>query len=111
MLENLNKYTGRLTRGEVVELIVTSLCQFPFYEADFGLGKPSWVSSSAARGFSNVVGLMDNKTGDGIEAYIRLKPDDMAKLEADKEFLAFVSPKIAALGENITNNFLFVNGA
>ena len=40
---------------------------------------------------------MDNKTGDGIEAYICLKPDDMAKLEADKEFLAFVSPKLLLL--------------
>ena len=34
---------------------------------------------------------MDNKTGDGIEAYVCLKPEDMARFEADEELLAFVS--------------------
>ncbi|GMN49126.1 hypothetical protein TIFTF001_018290 [Ficus carica] len=66
--------------------------------------------SSAARGLRDLVALFDNKSGDGIEAYICLKPDDMTKLEVDKEFIAFVSPNIAALGENITNNISFVNG-
>ena len=59
--------------------------------ADFGWGEPAWVSS-AARCFKNIVGYMDNKKGDGLEAYICLDPEEMAKLEADKEFLAFVSP-------------------
>ena len=75
---------------EVVLLVFTSLCRFPLYEADFGLGKPTWVSS-AMRCFKNMVGFMDNKTGDRIEAYVCLKPEDMARFEADEELLAFVS--------------------
>ncbi|XP_030497493.2 stemmadenine O-acetyltransferase-like [Cannabis sativa] len=74
----------------VVPLVFTSLCRFPLYEADFGWGKPTWVSS-AARCFKNVVGFMDDKTGHGIEAYICLEPQQMAKLEADEEFLSLVS--------------------
>ncbi|PON64725.1 Transferase [Parasponia andersonii] len=78
-------------KGEVVPLAFTSLCRFPLYEADFGCGKPIWVGS-AARCYKNLVGYMDDKTGHGIEAYICLKPEEMAKLEADTEFLALVSP-------------------
>lgn len=90
-VENLKKGSERLAQGNLVPLVFTSLCRFPLYEADFGWGKPTWVSS-AARCFKNIVGYMDNKKGDGIEAYICLDPQDMAKFEADKELLAFVSP-------------------
>ncbi|GMN49127.1 hypothetical protein TIFTF001_018286 [Ficus carica] len=110
MLENLKKCAARSEKGEEIAFVITSLCRFPMYEADFGLGKPAWVSS-ASRGFGNLVSLFDNKSGDGIEAYICLKPDHMANLEADKDFLAFVSPNIAALGENITNTTPFGDGA
>ena len=91
--EFVKKETDRFLKGEVVGLSFSSLCRFPLYEADFGFGKPAWVSS-AARGFECSVGFMDNKAGDGIEAYICLSLQDMDRLEADKEFLAFVSPNI-----------------
>ncbi|XP_030496406.2 stemmadenine O-acetyltransferase [Cannabis sativa] len=78
-------------RGEVVTFAFTSLCRFQVYEADFGWGNPTWVGCPALN-FHNVTAFFDTKMGDGIEAYISLKQDDMAKLEADNEFQTFVSP-------------------
>ncbi|PON64729.1 Transferase [Parasponia andersonii] len=89
-LDSLKKGSEILARGEGTALSLSSLCRFPLYEADFGCGKPAWVSS-ADRCFENVVALLDNKKGDGIEAYISLNPEDMARFEADKELLSLLS--------------------
>ncbi|XP_062110557.1 stemmadenine O-acetyltransferase-like [Humulus lupulus] len=75
-----------LIGGELRLFSFSSLCRFPLYDADFGWGKPLWVSSASLT-FSNLVALMDSKNGNGIEAYIGLKEDQMAKLEADQDFL------------------------
>ncbi|GMN49121.1 hypothetical protein TIFTF001_018284 [Ficus carica] len=109
LLGSIKKDAENFIKGEEVRFFITSLCRFPLYEADFGFGNPEWVSS-AARGFCDLVALLDNKSGDGIEAYICLKPDAMARLEADPEFLAFVSPNVAVPRDVITKNAL-VNGA
>lgn len=86
------KEAEKLATGEVAGTFVfTSLCRFPLYEADFGWGKPVWVSS-VNRGFANVVSFQDNRNGDGLEVYLCLKAEDMANFEADQEFLSFVSP-------------------
>ncbi|KAM6562432.1 hypothetical protein CsatB_022430 [Cannabis sativa] len=77
--------------GELRSFSFSSLCRFPIYDSDFGWGKPSWVSSAALT-FNNLVALMDSRTGDGIDAYIGLKEDQMAKLEADQDFLKATSP-------------------
>ncbi|PON71583.1 Transferase [Trema orientale] len=92
-LDLLLNYTKELMvkGGEYISLGFTSLCRFPLYEADFGWGEPIWVSS-AALCFSNFIVFMDTKTGNGIEAYIGLKEEHMAKLEADEDFLRAVSP-------------------
>ncbi|RDX70484.1 Vinorine synthase, partial [Mucuna pruriens] len=63
---------------------------FPLYDADFGWGKPTWVGSPALT-FQNLVVFIDTKNGDGIEAYVSLKVDDMTKFEADEELLAYVN--------------------
>ncbi|XP_048232344.1 stemmadenine O-acetyltransferase-like [Ricinus communis] len=81
----------QVMKGEVVSFSFTSLCRFPIYEADFGWGKPVWVGSARLT-FKNLVVFLDTKEGDGIEAWINLKVEDMVKFEADKEFLAHVSP-------------------
>ncbi|CAK9137371.1 unnamed protein product [Ilex paraguariensis] len=80
----------RTTKGEVVSFSFTSLCRFPLYEADFGWGKPMWVGS-ASLNFKNLVVFLDTRSGDGIEAWVNLKGEDMAKFEVDKELLSFVS--------------------
>ena len=91
--DSLKKGAERLTIGEVVTLAFTSLCRFPLYEADFGSGKPTWVSS-ADRCFQNIVCFMDNKKGDGIEVYISMFPEEMGKFEVDKEFLSLLALQI-----------------
>ncbi|OMO81408.1 Transferase [Corchorus olitorius] len=79
-------------KRERLTFTFTSLCRFPRYEADFGWGKPVWASS-VARDMKNVVSFMDTATGNGVEAWVSLKEEDMAKLESDDEFLAYISPK------------------
>jgi len=85
-LENYEKFI----RGEVVYLAFTSLCRFPVYEADFGWGEPVWVGSAKLY-YKNLVTFLDTKSGNGIEAWINLDEEDMAKFEIDKELLAYVS--------------------
>ncbi|XP_055814704.1 stemmadenine O-acetyltransferase-like [Solanum dulcamara] len=75
-------------KGHMALLSFTSLCKFPLYEADFGWGKPIWVGS-ARLATKNIIGFMDTKLGDGVEAWVNLEADDMAKFEADKKLLAF----------------------
>ncbi|KAL8110881.1 stemmadenine O-acetyltransferase-like [Apium graveolens] len=79
--------------GEMVTMAFTSLTRFGVYDVDFGWGNPAWVGSARLT-FSNVVTFFDNKEGDGIEAWINLKTDEMAKFEADQELLSFVSPTV-----------------
>ncbi|XP_059446884.1 stemmadenine O-acetyltransferase-like [Corylus avellana] len=86
MVENME----RLAKGEVVSLGFTSLCRFPVYEADFGWGKPVWVASARLL-YKNLVSFFDTKSGNGIEAWINLDKEDMAKFEVDEELLAYVS--------------------
>ena len=90
-LDFLTDVCQDFSKGELVSLSFTSLCRFPLYEYDFGWGKPAWIGSPALT-FKNLVIFMDTKSGDGIEAYINLEEDDMAKFESDHELLAFVSP-------------------
>ncbi|PQP92089.1 vinorine synthase-like [Prunus yedoensis var. nudiflora] len=90
-LDFIKQSSENFFKGEMVTLSFTSLCRFPLYEADFGWGKPTWVGSPPLS-FNNLVVFMDAKSGGGIEEYINMKEEDLAKLEGDKEFLAYVSP-------------------
>ncbi|KAL3751844.1 hypothetical protein ACJRO7_012645 [Eucalyptus globulus] len=90
----LKERSARISQGEVVSFSFTSMCRFPIYEADFGWGKPAWVGSASLT-FKNLIVFVDTKSGDGIEAWVHLKEDDMAKFEQDKELLALVSPSVS----------------
>ncbi|PON39718.1 Transferase [Parasponia andersonii] len=91
-MDLLLNYSREITMkgGQYFTLCFTSLCRFPLYDTDFGWGQPTWVSS-AALCFGNFVAFMDTKSGNGIEAYISLKEEHMAKLEADENFLKAAS--------------------
>lgn len=56
----------------------SSWCKFPLYEADFGWGKPMWVSAANIP-MKNLVVLVDEKSGGGIEAWVSLNESDMQK--------------------------------
>ncbi|KAK3195432.1 hypothetical protein Dsin_026742 [Dipteronia sinensis] len=60
---------------------VSSLRNFPFYEVDFGWGKPAWVSL-AQRPYKGVM-LIDTKAGDGIEAWVTMDKEEMAYFQND----------------------------
>lgn len=68
--------------------LCASWCGLPLYEADFGWGKPVWVSSSNKY---EVIHLIENKFGDGVDAWVSLYEDDMAEFEQDQDILAFTS--------------------
>ncbi|XVE85233.1 hypothetical protein DITRI_Ditri17bG0075200 [Diplodiscus trichospermus] len=86
---NSRELVASNAKGETPIVSFTSLCRFPVYEADFGWGKPIWAGS-AARDIKNAVTFMDTAAGDGIEAWVSLNEDDIAKFESDKELLAYV---------------------
>lgn len=68
--------------------LFSSWCRFPLYEADFGWGKPEWVTS-ICRGVKNFITVMDSRVGDGVEAFVTLEEEAMAMFERDKELLDF----------------------
>ncbi|CAB4264178.1 unnamed protein product [Prunus armeniaca] len=69
----------------------SSYCRFPLYDSDFGWGRPTWVGSPALT-YKNLVLFMDTKEGGGIEAYVSLEGEVMAKFECDSELLSYVAP-------------------
>ncbi|XP_054793045.1 stemmadenine O-acetyltransferase-like [Prosopis cineraria] len=68
----------------------TSWCRFAFYEADFGWGKPKWVSIPSLK-IKNSIILTDMSDGKGIEAWVTLSEQDMALMETNLELLEFAS--------------------
>ncbi|OAY32384.1 stemmadenine O-acetyltransferase [Manihot esculenta] len=87
-LDFIKERAESFMRGEIATLNFTSLCRFPLYEADFGWSKPIWVGAPSLT-FKDLVVFMDTASGDGIEALIHLKEEDMAKLKEDQELLRF----------------------
>ncbi|XP_035545956.1 BAHD acyltransferase BIA1-like [Juglans regia] len=80
------------SEGNTDHIIISSWCRYPLYEADFGLGKPTWVTIYGYNlMFKNSVFLMDTRDGSGIEAWITLSEEDMALFEQDKDLLGFAS--------------------
>ncbi|KAM7271527.1 hypothetical protein ACFE04_030741 [Oxalis oulophora] len=68
--------------------LCSSWCRFPFYEADFGWEKPTWVCP-CVQPFKNLIFFMDTRDGQGIETWCPLSEDKIALLERDEEFLTF----------------------
>ncbi|KAI3948363.1 hypothetical protein MKW98_013861 [Papaver atlanticum] len=89
MLLNFLKMNENKASGQSTSMLhFTSWCRFPIYDADFGWGKPTWISISSIP-FKNMVVLMDTSSGDGIEATVSLDIEDAAAFE--HQLLAFMS--------------------
>jgi shikimate O-hydroxycinnamoyltransferase len=89
--ECLKQVTGPLFENENL-FHFSSWCKFPMYEADFGWGKPTWVTTFGCSS-RKVILLMDTRDGDGIEAVLNMEENDMAKFEHDVELLQNASLK------------------
>ncbi|KAM7479005.1 hypothetical protein LguiA_027218 [Lonicera macranthoides] len=84
------KEVSGILEEEVSSYLFVNFCDFPFYEADFGWGKPVWVSGVNLR-VKNMVVLMDEREGDGIEAWVHLDVSDMLEFEQDDNIRAFTT--------------------
>lgn len=73
--------------------ICTSWCRIPFYDVDFGWGRPFLVCYAAELGAKNTFLLIDlhNRDGNGIQAVVTLDKQEMCLFEANEELLAFAS--------------------
>ncbi|PIN01255.1 Vinorine synthase [Handroanthus impetiginosus] len=78
-LSHLSKWIDFYKNGTEV-CTFSSWCRFPIYEVDFGWGKPVWVCTTTVP-FKNSVILMNNRSGDGIEAWFNMSDLDMEMLE------------------------------
>ncbi|XVE94424.1 hypothetical protein REPUB_Repub02eG0007300 [Reevesia pubescens] len=89
MSETLKEIGDLVSKDGLDHFGFTSWCKFGFYEADFGWGKPVWVSSFGMENpvYMNLIILVDTQFGDGIEAWVTLDEQDMAILERDEELL------------------------
>ncbi|KAL3498812.1 hypothetical protein ACH5RR_041544 [Cinchona calisaya] len=66
------------------------LSSFPLYdEADFGWGKPFWVSTG--RLLPQTFMLVDTAMGKGIEAWVNVDEIEMLKLQSDSSMAALIS--------------------
>ncbi|GAB2253014.1 hypothetical protein Droror1_Dr00005861 [Drosera rotundifolia] len=77
-------------------VLFSSWCRFPFYEVDFGFGKPVWVSNLPSP-TKNCIFFSDTAKGDGVEAWATLEDQVMANFERDQELLAFAVPNRSPL--------------
>nr|GMD96663.1 vinorine synthase-like [Ipomoea batatas] len=81
IMVELDEYFRRLgdeeKREDVGILKVSSWCRFPFYEVDFGWGKPIWVANAIKA--MNVAIFMDTGDEKGIEAWVGLSEECMLK--------------------------------
>nr|XP_043631514.1 pelargonidin 3-O-(6-caffeoylglucoside) 5-O-(6-O-malonylglucoside) 4'''-malonyltransferase-like [Erigeron canadensis] len=71
---------------------ISSWCNFPFYEADYGFGKPVQVSSGSLNiPVKNLVWLLDGVGGKGVDAYLSMEQEDIPFLEEAVRIKDFVA--------------------
>ena len=81
------------TRSEMDLYMFNSWCRMPVYQADFGWGKPGWVSGLYVPGVEMVF-LVDTKDGDGIEAWVSLEEDTMLLFQENPDIKAFTGQEL-----------------
>ncbi|CAL5429613.1 unnamed protein product [Camellia sinensis] len=74
----------------------TSWCRMPWYEADFGWGKPTWATIGSV-GVPNVSVLSEARDEEGIEVWVCLIEQDMALFQSTQDLLAFATLNPSAL--------------
>ncbi|KAL7106447.1 hypothetical protein ACP275_07G114500 [Erythranthe tilingii] len=82
--ETFANIRGKRSSGEVNVMFFTDWSKFGLYDVDFGWGKPVGVGIGAVLAM-NVVRLVNNKEGDGIEAWVHLNSNDIAYFEQDQD--------------------------
>ncbi|XP_051119070.1 stemmadenine O-acetyltransferase-like isoform X2 [Andrographis paniculata] len=81
-----------LVHGNVEVFRFSSYCRFEFYRADFGWGKPVWVSSASYESRDCILLFDSIESQGGIDAWIIMADEDMARLEQDIDIHQFTTP-------------------
>ncbi|KAG8363683.1 hypothetical protein BUALT_Bualt19G0047900 [Buddleja alternifolia] len=79
-VKNLSSLVALILKGEVGWCSLTSWTRFPVYEVDYGWGTPIWFCTTAFA-LRNSAILVDNKCGDGIEAWVNMNQECIEMLE------------------------------
>ncbi|KAK9163865.1 hypothetical protein Syun_004767 [Stephania yunnanensis] len=80
--------------GELGVYEVSSWLRLPFYEADFGWGRPVWFVA-LIQAFKNVITYFETRCGEGVEVLVWMTEEDMARFESVPELLEFVAPVLS----------------
>ncbi|XP_050214605.1 stemmadenine O-acetyltransferase-like [Mercurialis annua] len=93
MAESIKQIGEKCSKDEVDCVGFSSWCKLGYYDADFGWGKPVWVSSIGLSGsiVLNLVILVDTRSGDGVEAWVSLDEQVMAILASNPDLLKLAS--------------------
>nr|GEV45479.1 ribonuclease H-like domain-containing protein [Tanacetum cinerariifolium] len=76
------------TNNDVNAYLFSSWCKFSWQNADFGWGKPVWKSMGKME-TQNLVIMMDDQEGDGVEAWVHLDEKRMCQLEQDPDIQTY----------------------
>ncbi|KAL3620089.1 hypothetical protein CASFOL_035001 [Castilleja foliolosa] len=79
LLKDLNEFGSMFMKGVVEMFVFTSWCRFPFYEVDFGWGKPIWFCPVVLS--NNLAILVNSRCGERIEVWVNMKKDALSILE------------------------------
>ncbi|XP_048134318.1 BAHD acyltransferase At5g47980-like [Rhodamnia argentea] len=91
ILEAATEFATLINSGAVDFYNCSSWCGLGLYEAaDFGWGRPAWISSAGVE-YKNSIVLVDARGGGLIEVWLTLSRGDMDALDADEELLRFAS--------------------
>lgn len=92
LMSDYLKQVGELVAENVEVFSFISWAKFWLNEADFGWGKPVWVST-AGSAFKNTIVLIEITVGDdhGIEAWVSMDEQDMSIFKHNQDLCSFVS--------------------
>ncbi|XP_038720006.1 stemmadenine O-acetyltransferase-like [Tripterygium wilfordii] len=90
MKETGESYSKALSNGAEF-LVFNSWCNLGMYSFDFGWGKPIWFPCLALPLSGSVIQLMDDRMGNGIQAWMTLEEEIMSAVESDEELLSLAS--------------------
>ncbi|KAH7556972.1 hypothetical protein JRO89_XS11G0022300 [Xanthoceras sorbifolium] len=73
---------------------ISGCCSLRLYETDFGWGKPAWATliGKLNLGDNNIFAILfSTSDGEGVEAWLVMSKEEMAKFEQDPAVIAFTS--------------------
>ncbi|XP_048446955.1 acyltransferase Pun1-like [Pyrus x bretschneideri] len=91
VVQFFKEYGELIEKDDMDNYTCSSLCRFPFCSANFGWRKPSCTRFPLTEVFKNMFLLSDATDGNGIEAYLSMKEEDMVMFETNQDLLTYAS--------------------